>query len=278
MSNNLSDNYQQEQAKEGTKLTLQRLVELYEKERFVLSGIDSEAQENNRLVIEAIKNTGERLNKSSNDIFAIQMGGSRIKGYNTKDSDIDLVLVTPDTTRDSNFVFEILKEELEKEGLTNHLDLAMSMWAQYEVKTDPNEFIYTVDHYRNELITLFGYAPYQNPNLLLARLAALEVVMRYSKVGYDWDSPSLNFAETYLGDRSHLIPKLAERMGVEIRQVAGVLSKELFTKRHAQFGIDHPDDMYQELTSWYKQNKKHLKPFVMKDVYEQVKEMLDNGF
>jgi len=243
-----------------------------------IDGINQEARENNRLVVEAIEAAGKKLTPRSNDVFGINMGGSRIKGYNTKKSDIDLVVVVPDTTEDTEFIYDAIGKELSSRGITNSIDTLMGLWSQYDIETDPEQFVYKVDHHGNELITLFGYTPCRNANMDLTRLAALEIVQQYTRVDYDWEGVAGNFADTYLGEHEHLVEKFAERYGVPVSEVAKIFPRALFQQRHERFGLENPKPMYMELKRWYSSNKKNLKKFKMYDVYNGVLKLLEEGF
>jgi len=264
------------QSLESKRRDIQRLANEFRNKLFITKGIDKESEDNNRLVMEAIQSAGERLHEFPNDIFAIQMGGSRIKGYNTLKSDIDIALVTPQSGNERR-VYEIIQEELDKKGVENHLDNAISLWASFPIKTDPQEFLYTVDHNPEELVSLFGCTVYENPNLALTKLAALEIVNAYKNTGYDWDGASKNFADTYLGERGHIVSKVASRYKMSRSEVEKVLTPALFRERHNKFGIEDPKTMHQTLKRWYSANKRHLNAYVMRNVYEEVKEMLRAG-
>jgi predicted nucleotidyltransferase len=278
MSEKFPGEFFPEQQERKEILELRNLAERYKSERFIIDGIDPEARENNRLVVEAVEAAGRKLAPRFNEVFGINMGGSRIKGYNKKKSDIDLVVATPDTTEDSGFVYDAIREELSSRGVTNNIDTMMGMWSKYDIETDPEQFVYRVDHHGNELITLFGYTPYRNPNMDLTLLAALEIVQQYTQVNYDWKGVTDNFAETYLGEYEHLVEKFAERYGVPIAEVAKIFPKALFQQRHKKFGLKAPKPMYAELKKWYSENKKDLRKHKMYDVYNGVIKQLKEGF
>ncbi|OGL60164.1 hypothetical protein A2752_02045 [Candidatus Uhrbacteria bacterium RIFCSPHIGHO2_01_FULL_46_23] len=278
MSDKFPGEFSPEQQERKEIVELKNLAERYKSERFIIDGINPEARENNRLVVEAIQAAGEKLGPRFNEVFGINMGGSRIKGYNTRESDIDLVVVTPDTTEDSGFVYDAIQEELRSRGITNNIDTMMGMWSQYDIETDPEQFVYRVDHHGNELITLFGYTPYRNPNMDLTRLAALEIIQQYTQVDYDWEGVAENFAYTYLGEHGHLVEKFAERYGVPVSEVAKIFPPGLFQQRHKKFGLETPKPMYAELKKWYSENKKDLRKHKMYDVYNGVVKHLKEGF
>lgn len=250
------------------------LAKSYRSKGFIVGGIDSEAQKNNRLVIKALGEVLKESKHNNNDIFAIHMGGSRVKGYNTKDSDIDIILATPDTIHNDHFIHQTIQEELEKKGIKNRLDWMIGQWAGYNIKTDPNNFISTVDQYTEELISLFGYTIYHNPNLFLSKLAFLEVIKK-DTYGILWDTISGKYADTYLNEREHITEKIAERLELSTKEVAKLFTKDLFKERYKKFGLSNPLDMHKKLEQWYKNNKKDLGSYVMRDVYEEVKELLD---
>lgn len=277
MSEKFLGEFSTEQPEKKEIVELKHLAERYTSERFIIDGIDLEARENNRLVIEAIEAAGKKLAPRFNEVFGISMGGSRIKGYNTKESDIDLVVVTPDTTKDSRFVYDAIREELARRGVTNSIDTMMGTWTQYDIETDSEQFIYGVDHHGTELIALFGYTPYRNPNMDLAGLAALEVIKRYTQSDYEWDDIADNFAETYLGGHEHLVKKFSERYGVSIAEVQKIFPKALFQQRYKKFGLEAPKPMYEELIKWYSGNKKNLRKHKMNDVYNGVLKHLREG-
>lgn len=268
----------QKSPQEQKRLDLNLLAKDFRERLFITKGIDKESEHNNQLVMEAMQNAGRRLEEHANEIFAIQLGGSRIKGYNTAKSDIDIALVTPTSTKNPTPIYEILIEELEKKGVKNSLDAAISMWATFPIQTDPEEFLYAVDHFPHELISLFGCSVYENPNLALTKLTALEIVHRYPEGTYDWEGSAIRFAETYLGDRHHTVSKIATRLKLPRYEVEQVFTPKLFADRRKKFGIENYQSLYQELRQWYKQNKRQLHPFTMRGVYEEVKEMLDAGF
>jgi predicted nucleotidyltransferase len=259
-------------------LELRRIAEKYKSERFVIDGIDEEARKNNQLVVEAIETAGRKLDSRFNEVFGINMGGSRIKGFNTKESDIDLVVVRPDTATDTGFVYDTIEEELSSRGITNKIDVLMGMWAQYDIETDPENFIYRVDHHGNELITLFGYSPYHNANLDLTRLAALEIIQQYTQVDYDWEGVARNFADTYLGERNHVVEKFAARYGISTKETARIFPQSLLDERHRKLGLENPKKLYSELKQWHSKNKRQLRKYQMYKVYNRVLERLKLGF
>jgi predicted nucleotidyltransferase len=277
MSEKFTGEFSPEQQERKEIIELKNLAERYKSERFIIDGIDPEARENNRLVVEAIEAAGKKLAPRFNEVFGINMGGSRIKGYNTKESDIDLVVVTPDTTADSGFVYDAIREELASRGVTNNIDTMMGMWSQYDIETDPEQFVYRVDHHGNELITLFGHTPYRNPNMDLTRLATLEIIQQYTLADYDWEGVADNFAETYLGEHEHLVEKFSERYGVPVAEVAKIFTRALFQQSHKKFGLEAPKPMYAELKRWYSDNKKDLRKHKMNDVYNGVLKHLKEG-
>lgn len=253
---------------------LRALAQAFRTQEFIIGGVDEAAQANNLLVVEALRATGDKLKGRANDVFGIHIGGSRIKGYNTVDSDIDLVVVTPDDAPASEFVYDALHQELQKRGVNNGIDSMMGMWANYDVKTDPDEFIYTVDHQGQELIALFGNTLVYNPNLLLARLTALEVINQYTYYDYNWSVSSQNYAATYLGERPHLVPKLAERYEIPRDDVGKIFTPALFHKRYEKFGLIDPKTMLGELREWRKANGRQLGNYKMNRVYKEVMEQL----
>lgn len=253
---------------------LRALAQAYRTQEFIISGVDEAAQSNNLLVVDAIQATGSRLRTRSNDVFGIHIGGSRIKGYNTVDSDIDLVIVTPDTTPQTGFVYDALRQELASRGVQNKIDSGIELWANHDVKTDPEEFVYTVDHQGQELIALFGNTLHYNPNLLLARLTALEIINQYTVYNYDWGAAADNYATTYLGERPHLVPKLAERYGVPKDDVGRIFTPALFHERYQTFGLKDPKIMLAELRDWRKANSKQLGKYKMNQVYRDVMELI----
>lgn len=277
MAEKFSGTHAPEQLKIKETAELKDLASRYKTEAFIIDGIDQEARENNRLVVEAIEAVGKKLSSRYNEFFGIHMGGSRIKGYNTKKSDIDLVVVTPKSTSNTRFVYDAVRTELDSRGVDNALDSMMGSWANFAIETDPQEFVYRVDHHADELITLFGYAPYRNANVDLSRLSALEIVRQYTAIDFDWTEVANEFAITYLGERNHLVQKFAERFGVSVTEVEKIFTASLFEQRYRKFGLEHPDKMYSELKRWYTKNRKDLKKYTMYDVYNGVVEHLESG-
>lgn len=251
---------------------LRALAQAYCTQEFIISGVDEAAKANNLLVVDAIRAAGKRLRRSANDVFGIHIGGSRIKGYNTVNSDIDLSIVFPDTTSHSQirFIYDVVCQELATRGVKNKLDLGIELWANDNIKTNPQDFVYTVDYEGQQLIALFGNTLYYNPNLLLARLAALEVINQYTYVNYPWDAIAYNYATTYLGERSYIVPKLTERYGFPKDEVGKIFTPALFHERYRRFGLKDPKTMLTELRDWRNTNSKQLGRYRMNQVYRHV--------
>ena len=233
-----------------------KLAELYRSGGFIIRGIDNEAEANNLLVVESIKAAGESLKSLYNDVFGICMAGSRIRGYNTAESDIDLFVIMPDSapTETERIACEAVEQELEKRGLRNGIDTNVEMWSDNDITTNAEEFIYQIDHHGQMMSSLFGFTPYCNANLLLSQLSALEVVNRYTKVKYDWKDVAEEYARDYVGEEEFLVERLSEKFGLSPKEVRKTFTKELFDERYKQLGLGEPEAIYDDLCSWYKEN------------------------
>jgi len=193
------------------RIILQELAGRLLRERFVIDGVNQEARENNKLVVEAIAAAGESLPELQNRIFAINMAGSRIKGYNTAESDIDLSSLN-----------DRVVSELAKRGISDNVDEGMAMWSEYDIVTDVDGFIEQVDKNGDDCVALFGYIPYKNPNLNLTRMAILEIMMDFQGDLSHWSAVSAVFNDEYIGHSDYITGKLAKRYGMPIEEVEKV--------------------------------------------------------
>ena len=206
------------------RIILQELAGRLLRERFVIDGVNQEARENNKLVVEAIAAAGESLPELQNRIFAINMAGSRIKGYNTAKSDIDLFFVKTDQTteEDVSSLNDRVVSELAKRGISDNVDEGMAMWSEYDIVTDVDGFIEQVDKNGDDCVALFGYIPYKNPNLNLTRMAILEIMMDFQGDLSHWSAVSAVFNDEYIGHSDYITGKLAKRYGMPIEEVEKV--------------------------------------------------------
>lgn len=219
-----------------------------------------------------------------NDIFGIILSGSRVKGYNKKGSDIDIALIQPQDAWSSpetnNQIFRVINETLKKRGLPE-IDTGVGMWTEFPIPTDPKKFLYFIDHKHNELITLFGYMPYQNPNVRIAQLAVVELIGMMHGGKEVWERLQDAYSWTHLGvghEQDRIIVKLASRLRLKSREVEAILTQSLFEERKKKFSIQDRETLEQSLKGWYVKNKGKLKTYRMVQVYEEVKKLIAQGF
>lgn len=261
----------------GALARLELLAQRFATELVILGGIDETAVKNNLAVVESIKAAGARLDNRHDSFFGIVLGGSRIKGYNTDSSDIDIVVVRPDSTSDTGFVYDAIDEELALRDVARHVDKMLGAWAEHPISCNAHDFIYQVDHMGGELIALFSPAQYQNPNLLLGRLAALEIIRKYENYEH-WEYLESTYRMTYLGDRVYMVNTLAQRFDLPLTQVGKIFSKSLFRDRYRKFGLGKPKAMYKDLKVWYQNNQQTLAGYRMNQLYTDVLDLMDSGF
>lgn len=267
-----------ERVENGSIETLERLSERYLEEPFVIDGVNPEAQENNKLVVESIEAAGENLAGGENKIFGISLSGSRVKGYNTLDSDIDLVMIVPEDAGDISFAYDEVRKQLDARGVSNRIDTMMDMFAQYDTETDPQKFIRRVDYESGDLVTLFGFCPYKNDNVALAQLSALEVMQQYPSSDQTLSDLNGWFEEYHLGERERIVQKLIDRLGADEKTVRSKLPPSLFEQRNQKFGLHDKKKMYQNLLNWYNNNEQSLQDKVMYKTYQGVKDQIRLGF
>lgn len=258
-----------------------RLTDLahdYTSRDLILTGVDEAAHANNRLVLDALQSAWERLADKPNDVFAISLDGSRIKGYHTAESDIDIVVVKPDDSTADTSVHDILNQELRARGLKNLPDKLMEITgkAEYDIPADPENFIYTVDHHPTELITLFGNGLVSNPNFQLARLAALEIIDRYTGIPYPWHRLAERYAYVYLGHPEYLTGRLAEVYGLPLSEVRRIITPGVLRERYGKFGLKDPKTLLREHRAWYGKNRHRLNGYRMYEVYRVVMRELED--
>lgn len=256
----------------GKRERLDRLGRAYLERPIILEGVDRDAKESNKVVLEAIKAASVSFGERSDDLFGIHLAGSRVKGYHTASSDVDLVLVAPPCDVGGlQFVAEAIESELEKRDLQIGIDTMVGAITNPTVEIDPREFIYTVDNGPEDVAALFGFTVYENPNLLLARLAALEIVN--ASPAYEWDVVTQRFNWGYLGQRKPTVYKLSERFEVPVSKTQSIFTRHLFQQRYKSFGLRRPKGMLQELRRWYRSSS-GLEKYCMHDVYAEVMEEL----
>lgn len=249
---------------------LKNLAQLYRNQAFISTGINEEATKANTRVVESIKEAGASLEGRQNDFFGILLTGSRANGYAKENSDVDIIVVTPDTTPSpAVFVYDKIDETLAINGLPARTEATVGAEASFQIPTNSQEFVYQIDHHPEVVASLFGNTVYANPNLNLARLSALEVVAKYEG-RYDWRAVQAAYNLNFLGDRKHITRKLSERYGLHPNEVGGVLTQELFNERYKKFGLKEPIGLLKDLRAWRKLYAANLKGYTMNEVYKGV--------
>lgn len=258
---------------------LRFLAERYRTLPFLLDGVDEDAKQSNARVIDAIQSAGRTIAKESDNLFGIHLKGSRIKGYHTRDSDVDIVLATPSLPEEEQLRYwGLVRGEIASRSASSGVDPLPAVWQQEDIPTNAEEFMYWVDHHGDELVTLFGYTPYETPNLNLAKLSALEIIRTYKQPEYDWEAIQVEYAKDYVGDRSHIIGKLSERYGIDTSEVSQLFTPSLFDERNKQFGLPPVDQLYEQLKNWYGRFKGGASKHRMFSTYRGVRERLKAGY
>lgn len=256
--------------------TLQDLSKKYQTKAQILDGINEHARINNQQVISVLKQTGEIFDQDPNNIFGIYLGGSRIQGYHTEASDVDLIIVRTDTHQlQTSHYHDTIRAAMSKTGLTNSPCGGIEISVHTKVPTNAENFISKIDDAPERWSdTFFGFTVYENPNLTLGRLAYLEIIRRNTSL--NWELSQTFYANTYLGEYPLITQKIADRLQEPKEKVRSQLPESLFKARYRKFGLGEISTHYQKTLRWYKRNIKKLNRFIMKDVYEEVKTKLDN--
>lgn len=241
----------------------------------VLDGIDDRARDQNLRLFEALKRAGERIDQElPNNVYGLFVKGSRIKGYHSLESDLDLIVVSPADVSRGN-IYDILHSSMQESGLSVPFDGGAELW-EHQIEKD--EFLHQVDHEPRFLNCMFGYEVYSNPNLVLARLAALEVVKAWGG-RFDWDYVQKAFSDDYLGTPENDIPKIAGRLGIGRTDVSRVLTRDVYRQRFQKFSLPEPEKVRDGLMEAYrKTGDKSLREYAMFEVLQDVRRELDEGF
>jgi len=241
----------------------------------ILDGINEQAKEQNHKIISMLKYAGDIINKKyPNDAFGLLLKGSRIKGYHTAESDVDLIVVSPEECDNRENIYDILVETKKKKGLERIvLCGGPQMW---DSMINLDEFLYQCDHDPLFLNSMLGYELSSNPNLLMARLIALKVVKEYDG-RFSWNFVRERYNDDYLGERGHMNPKVAKRFNIPLQEVNRVLNPSIWEERHSKFTLPNWEDLLSRYEIEFKKLKRKGE-FVMYDTYKKVTQDLELGF
>jgi hypothetical protein len=254
---------------------LESLKGKYLTQEVVLDGMDDRAREQNLRLFEALKRAGERIDQElPNNVYGLFVKGSRIKGYHSLENDLDLIVVSPADVSRGN-IYDILHSSMQESGLSVPFDGGAELW-EHQIEKD--EFLYQVDNEIGFVNCMFGHQAYANPNLLLARLAALDVIKAW-KGRFDWDFVRKNYNDDYLGTPSNDIPKIARRLGVGNTDVKRVLTRDVYRQRFQEFSMPEPEKIRRSLMVEYRTTgRKVLEQYDMFEVLQDVRRELKEGF
>lgn len=257
---------------------LESYAESLEQKAIIIGGIDEAAKANNDLVMKSIEQVGRKFSKSYNDFFGIGVGGSRIRGLNKVDSDIDYVVIAPDSSPCTDYIRREIKYVLEQNGLDNVLDARIESFSEFVISTDAKKFIENLDTEFSHLISFVNYFAFTNSNLNIAMLCALEVlVARPSSIDEMWSYLEEQHQLIVLGERDHVCNSIYEKTGIEESDVRSIITPELMERRYKKFQLSEPVKLYKKYLHWYRSNENELEGFIMNDVYKEVCELISSG-
>ncbi len=248
---------------------LRGLAEKYRMQDFVLDGLDDAAAQQNRQWMDVLHRAGRVIDETyPNSVYGLFVKGSRIKGYHSRESDIDVIIVSPThLDGDHGKIWEVLKSFCKSEKVDVNMDGMAGIWDD---TIEIEDLIYQVDQHPRVFNSLFGYQAYGNHNLLLARLAALEVAQAYNG-RYEWNVVRKNYNQDYLGAPDNDIPKIAKRMGIDPREVGKILTQGVYSERFKRFTLPAVDVLRERLWSEYRAlDERELQQYEMFDVFKRV--------
>jgi predicted nucleotidyltransferase len=258
---------------------LEELAGRYRTQQFVLEGITPQAHSQNLEWLKTIQKAGEALNQIyHNQVYGILVKGSRIKGYHGIESDIDVVIVSPEHAGSQRKFWDVISGVCETEGVSIKFDTLVGLWDNSLLYADADRFISVVDNDPGFLNCLLGHQAYANPNLLMARLAALEVVCAYNG-RYDWKRVQKRYNEDYLMTPENDFPKIAKRFGINPRDVGKIITREVYQERCRKFTLPSPKLLQDTLQKEYSAlDKKELQKYEMYGILESVKKKIKEGY
>lgn len=239
--------------------------------KFLLGGIGRGATKQNGELMKALKKAGDVINEEMpNQIYGAVLRGSRIKGYHTTESDVDIDFIRPSHTTDEEYqaAWDILVEVVKRHNMRVSVENYCGMPDE---NIDIESFSHQVDDDLHNL-TIFGNAVWGNPNLLLVQMAALEIVV----VGYagnfqDWEYVRDVYNGEYLGNRDHDVLKIAQRLGVSSGIALEVLNEELYRVRYSAFTLPPPEELYPKVRrQCARMGREGLAAYDMYGVYQEV--------
>lgn len=233
-------------------------------DRVALRGVSPEVGAQNRQLVEKMRQTAEEV---GDDVMAVQFIGSRANGTSGLDSDLDAAIITLGGF-DREEVRDPMRDTARVMGVTLDCDLAVrAAGIADEVPEDPEEFMHWVEHgvegRAAPPIALFNDGVYRTDNLLLARLAAVEIIRSYpysNQVEEAWQHVREQHDAEYLGNLDRMRERLTSRLGAEhADEVRRALSQQMMQERHTRFGL--PADIvqyHQRLARWETRNQAQL--------------------
>ena len=247
-------------------------------ERAAITGVVPGVREQNEQIIHELQAAVQLETPGS--ILGCQIIGSRAHGSATLKSDLDAVVITPDTER-----WRVLR-------LTRHLKGALLPLGVKKVDalvaadlrgvmagipSSPVRFAHEIGFNPRCSIGFYEHGVYDTPTLRLGALAASEVIqgMFYDDPQGTWGRVREAHAKTYLGSHDRFCYKVADAMNIKSPDVAKVVTSEVWRERIDRFGLPRQfADQYEAGHAWLAAQADTSQEFAKSVAfYQQVKEV-----
>jgi hypothetical protein len=258
--------------------SLEQIRESVLTERTAINGVSPGVRAQNNLILKMLPIAAQL--ESPGAILGCHLIGSRANGSAVPGSDLDLALFTYDTSRTSILgMTQRLRRALMPMGVTVDGLLAASVARiMASVPASPEDFVYELTADPSRSIGMYEVGVYDTPGLRLGALAANEVVREHgSDAQLIWEGrvrPA--HAAAYLGKHSRFCQKVASAKGIEVSDVAAVITEEVWQERTERFGLPRQfAEHYEAGQEWLAAQPDIPQEFTLGvTLYEQVKTLV----
>jgi len=238
---------------QGATYTLRQIGEFL-LEAPAMHGIGPAVYEQNNALVKALRQAGSAAGPG---ILALQLGGSRANGTSWLGSDLDLVAPQLPGSR-MDIVRNCLQGTRELEGIrVNALGMAGVFLGMTKTIPDhPEVFIEWARARPIATAALYHMGAYDTGERRLFGLAALAIRESDGDRSLPWQDIRSNYSNVYLGVRSRICAKLANRLGLSKGEVGAVITPELIAERERKFGLPPRfSDHYERELAWFEYNR-----------------------
>lgn len=255
------------EARYSTRQIAQFLLE----EKVAIHGLSSAVFAQNQALIGEIREAGAA---AGTRVLSVGLMGSRAHGTSVITSDVDLgVVYAEERYRASGE--KLVKRNAGPVMRSLELDFYGATSSRATIRAIPlieEEFIETVRHSDEGLISLFHEGVYDTPARRLLGLAALAINSSGTPAdSHRWEIIRENYAHAFLGEPERIFDKIQERLRISTLRASKDLSYGLIAKRHEKFGL--PTTMaglYQQELDWFEANQKELRNDPLYKFYKRV--------